>query len=882
MFQIALTVGALIILISTALDQFRPPVLPLAAGRNQPEPVSGRNFHHHQHQHGPNGHQRQHHHQQTGRNGRLQDMGKDKTLRGTKFTEINVTAEAITEGFKYISTPTDVMEKWKPEALALTKQIWSITTSGWSVHDNKTTFMKHQKMLNVTATGWSSATTGRSNQTTPGQLNYAPKSFDKSANWISWPLSFGRVKRSTSEAMERKASVATRSLQGMNTWASFQMPILEGWDCASPSHMRRLAFTPDDNCHSTPQTKKIEQVSLSLLQFSKKTAHAGYTCDIEETRRVYHCGMWGHVTPWNGKSYFDIPRRIPSDVCEEMHNSGTYVDQTGNNHTLTKKGITILNYEIAGESYNSHGNIWCNGEATVIDGEKLNSALVQIQQKIRVKPEVVYEEDGIISSRNDEVVLPCNITELSCVTDVRTWIWEENSDNPCPFAWSKNFEANWVTEESGQEIVISNDGQAIRLIIHEKEIHCGEELFSTNYPEIFVTKRRENQYKWRLIRAHEVSIQQFIRNADDFVFNSIDDRVNREIAKVMDENCRQFADKDIFKLLAQQQGTGRTSWHMKNGTFATISGEIVFLYQCQRVVATPRETGKCYQAVPVTILQPSTLSNTSVEWFLEPVTRRLTWEGLIVPCNRHVAPSIRTVDNKWIAYWKHIQYVPAPQLQYLSYNWSDHRNQDPGVEVDFAKKAGIYSREMIEGSAEMYSQMDRRGQSLLNTLINGMRKSDYNKDRYMLDDLFPDKDMLQGWKEGIFGPIADYFTKIFYIMMFVVGILILTCCSSNITRLILGCTKHGCSKETCEVCCFSWFQLKTHLKNSAYVIAERGPWGGQEHQLDTQRMSDLERRAERLYMFTEEGGVGERQTATAPTTQSAPPYQQPKVVIDPL
>ena len=544
-------------------------------------------------------------------------------------------------------------------------------------------------------------------------------------------------------------------------FANGDVPLFQAYDCADPTSLKKVAFNPEDNCEPDPELTDISNVTLVILQHSTAYRHPGYSCQIVESRRIWQCGMFDHFAGWNTQSYFSIPRKLSDEECRSIKEDGVFKDQRGNKHAVKSNGATLLNYELVGKSYANHGELECEGEDFILDGTAIDAAVVHVQQRIEVKDDTIVSDKGVTKSEGDERFLPCAEMDRHCVTPEATYIWDTTIHDRCAYYKTKTFKASWVTGDDGTHVVMSTDGSLIRLIPKQKEKHCDQNIWSTNYEDIFIQDIRMTRAPWKMLDAKEISLQKYVANRDDYMYHAINQQVRDEFKAVMQTNCQAYNDADKFRFYAQQKDPGLASWVLGNGTFATIGGEVMFVYQCKEILVAPRPNAACTQAAPV-IRIDKTGQRPNETLFLEPMTRRLTQHGIVTPCNHKMAPNLKAIDGRWVAYGTVTQYTTAPNEQTFKKSWTWDVNMP---EIDFSS-GGIYEQDMVD---QTYREEPRRMMEIITALTTQI-KGFHSEKPVTADMLFHSEHLYETWRNQLLGPFLSFVSYTGHFFSIAIGI----------------------------------------------------------------------------------------------------------------
>ena len=650
------------------------------------------------------------------------------------------------------------------------------------------------------------------------------------------------------ERIRRKATLKSvkdrrirRSIQErqpqIQEWPQNDVPMLKAFDCSQPKTVRKLAYDPKDNCNPQANIKSIRNVQVRMLQKSTKFRHKGYRCELKESRRVWQCGGFDHMIAWNKKSYFNLPRKVSAEKCQQMRENGIFVDDLGQTHTIRKNGVTILNYDLVGKTYTYNGEIECEGEDFVLDGQGVDEAVIHIQQHLTIVEEEITADEGILRAENKERTITCDEKDKECVEDDATYLWEVDMSNRCPFYETRIFQATWATGDQGEDVVMSSDGSLVRVIAEDEVVECGERLFSTNYDNLYIQEVEQSHRTWQKMDPKDVEMQTYIANRDDSAYHIVTHRLKQEFRNVLKHTCKQFKNSDKFQFLAQQQGTGVNSWFMENGTFATVGGETVFTYKCKEVIVSPRRTEKCYQAMPVQIIAPKEARAGKKEWFLEPNTRRLTTEGISVRCSAVMAPNMKAMDGRWISYGRVIQYVEPPSYHAMKFNWTALDTQYE--KIDWVG-GGVYKKSDVNEYMLDFKRIQEAIQvTMTGQILNGRNRLPQTTG-IGLSQMFPTEELYADWTEKLFGPVFAFFGTTGKIFANMIGVVIIYQGAKMLLQTIhkgtLAYQMYGASKALITFCCIKGLMATSVAKEFGRKRRDKREEERLEQQLQQQQL----------------------------------------------
>ena len=149
-----------------------------------------------------------------------------------------------------------------------------------------------------------------------------------------------------------------RGKQPYGTTASYK---IEAWACDKPKNIISQSYNSNDNCGSAikePQASR--SVRVTVLQEERRRRHEAIVCSVEETRLIYHCGNFDHISILTGLSNFNVPKKVTYGQCAKMISEGVYELENGEVKEISKDGLTVITYTPVGRSFRSEsGEIVC-------------------------------------------------------------------------------------------------------------------------------------------------------------------------------------------------------------------------------------------------------------------------------------------------------------------------------------------------------------------------------------------------------------------------------------------------------------------------------------------------------------------------------------------
>jgi hypothetical protein len=623
--------------------------------------------------------------------------------------------------------------------------------------------------------------------------------------------------------------------------ADLQINQFAAYDCSQPYDVKDVGYAVATNCITNNRITNHRNVSYQVLQKERFRKAQGWKCSIDKSQLVHYCGAFDHQTMYPDKTYFNMPFEVTGDLCYNMWTTLTYTDPTGYPHKLVRNAITNVHYEEQGYSWLDSGEVKCDGEDYKIPeiSQIIKEAMVSITLKITLREESFqYNEDGV-TAHTTQTRLPCPVIHTQCSTPEATYGWVMPADS-CELALTTDSTGLEATNSADQVVFMSHDGTQIRFIVREGTSMCGRTVYETNIPGWYLYPTHNVKQFSRKVDPSAMSPMTAMKNKDDFLFNYLANAIQDEFENVIVSDCKKQMELSKLSYWIQHKNPGATTWLIGQGIFGTGNGEVIYQYRCLPVMVMARETTQCYQALPVERLETVRVSKmtTSTETpkdkeafgqeilednrplFMEPLTRRLTHEGIEVPCVSKFAAKYRNINEGWISHQRSVHGVAAPQLP------SDIEERisalDPRIRPQ-AASGGVYKQEDID-AMEAYMDLPRATTALGTNLVNQAIIDHHRSGPLRPENLFPTYQDPRQWMSGLWGSVVAFLHEwgeaasvlISLYIIIKLGITIFGWCYN----LFILRDIHGCGRILCWIPFVSFFLMKTY-RDSPYGMQER-------------------------------------------------------------
>ncbi len=482
------------------------------------------------------------------------------------------------------------------------------------------------------------------------------------------------------------------------------------YDCTDPLDIRPFqAYSQRTACALAPEPVSQRNLTIALLQKADHIYTQAINCQVTETVIPFYCGVWSHgvfVHPW---AKIEENVRTSTEECMRLWTEQSYTDPRGMVHKLVRNSTTRVYYHITGSTTFDNGEVSCKGGTYMYNSIPYNHMVVSASRKISLfELPVSFTSTSEVFVPRFDLHLPCTSHTEYCETDnFGSFIWTEPAASAgCRYFRTRVSSGLELEDDQGRRTFISNDGSMLRLILKDTVTACGQVVYSTNYPKLFVTTHAHDLsiFDSPLPQA-EFSVYTYCNQQDGWLLGFLTTYIRKEFQALHFHTCQQELIDDNLSydtILANQQGSldGDTA-ALGGGWFVTTMGEAWFKHRCRRIIVKARSAGTCYSALPVS-LSDADLSryltyrnmstNSSLDFFMEPHSRRLTTRGIVVPCSPFFYGLYKGLNGNWIKISPDVSFVDPPEV--LTPTAISDLTQNSVSDFDF-DAGGIYHSQSI-------------------------------------------------------------------------------------------------------------------------------------------------------------------------------------------
>ena len=450
--------------------------------------------------------------------------------------------------------------------------------------------------------------------------------------------------------METLTLVIVLSQCNIRTIQAVLMNRFTAYDCTHPTNIVDYGYSENMPCDDK-QMRVTSTVNKTYQLVQREQYHrlTGYKCKVLEKREVRYCGNADHSTSLGVADYENLIKVITPLECQKWHQERVYHDPKGRTHLLFMDFPNKVSYYAVGKEYGNGYQVSCEGGEWEWNDNKLYSMIVRMTLTIEIEKEnYKYDSDQLVAQTEDKI-LPCSPNLGACTSGSGTYLWKykETSCNAGLIKEGHTLHGIETTGDEEDKVFMSTDGNLIRLVLKETVSLCGRILWSTNHPGIYLYPAGGNRPFTEAIHPSEIRIETFVKINDESVYHSLKDAITNEFHNVLRADCRRKVQESRKHYWMQFRDPGLVTWLIKDGVFATTAGEVIYRYNCEKVAVRAREESKCYNALPVLVIDWKH-PHAQPELYLEPLTRRLTKHAEEIPCSTVYMTKYQNEKHQWV------------------------------------------------------------------------------------------------------------------------------------------------------------------------------------------------------------------------------------------
>lgn len=545
------------------------------------------------------------------------------------------------------------------------------------------------------------------------------------------------------------------------------------YDCRDPAvNVTAISLRGIAECPEGETDFEEKRVQVRVIQRNEIRQVSTFTCLIEVTRVISHCGMHSHSSLVNGGLATRIVK-LGAEQCRNAHRYDNLQLYGQNILGLTKNGTTRSSATLSGK-VSKDGS--CSGGTYTEDGQSWENVYVVAALEIKLMDywANVRAEENTISLQGG---VACSFLEGYCFdSTVGEAVWNPNDGGQCEAELNMLYEgtASRIMEKATRKeyVVVENNDRTFALALYKQREVCYQIVWQTEHPRLVVQigddarsariktrKSAQNVDLTAYINSKFLYVEQSRKRENSYMYQDVLKRLCRLKREVLENRLMMapFAPDAIAQLVEKEGRVGR------------VLGEVLYIIKCVPKAVVIRRTERCYKELPVT------MNNESL--FMAPVTRTLQTQAEEIDCSG-IVPPLYLIDNRWVGVMPHPIYPPAPRVL--------EATGDPKMEfspIQPLGEGGLYTREEVSQAQKVLTFGAER-RAVENILTRKMSGRDTDAQGYSALKFFDPEEMralakstikqLYGWfsEVGTFVSGMIGFYAIFKLAKYVIGVTI--------------------------------------------------------------------------------------------------------------
>jgi hypothetical protein len=295
------------------------------------------------------------------------------------------------------------------------------------------------------------------------------------------------------------------------------------------------------------------------------------------------------------------------------------------------------------------------------------------------------------------------------------------------------------TIETPTVVLSKNDG--IILVRKTPIIKCSTNLWTTNYPNLFLSKR--DIFGLTRMKVEEIDLAQYFNAKLDFLAYSIQGTQKLLYYDVINRICelKYQSLRNQLAIATKHPELAGAILTEKPGVYGMSAGEVLYFYECKQVYVERRAQTECTQELAVTYLNSS--------WFMSPFTKKLVRQASAVPCSDMAPPLFQVGEDYWVNFrgdphgGKPTYLDPQTPIWKIGF-----------INIESKRREGIYTPEQL-ADAHRAMLFPRTQEFMINQIVSGGTLA-HKSPVWRIDRLF-DKDFQENMAKKFFSQMWGIF-----------------------------------------------------------------------------------------------------------------------------
>ena len=497
-----------------------------------------------------------------------------------------------------------------------------------------------------------------------------------------------------------------------------------------------------------------------MLQKEENQNANGHRCRMIVSRVAYYCGNADHETAFVDAIMDNVPELVTDEKCKDMVYQHQWIDPQNHVHKIDSSIVNVISMTTVGMTENEGGEVSCQGENWKFQSKIVYNIVVHMTYKIIVEKVRLKSKSDQLFDMTNRISLAGQIEDLHAAAGANgRYIWKLPKKT-CPMSIIRDQVTGVIsTDNDGHKVLMSTNGDLMRFIIKRPTVACSVDIFSTNYDGIYLYYDLEFPNKRPPFNKHakpeNTQLFTYAEARDDFLFHSALDTVEKQMNAMLRLEC--VKDTNDFLQIENRAQLPQDIFNIRNDSFALHTGEVTYYFRCRKTFVQARLTKDCYRSLPITVVDNEGIQS---QFFLEPVSRRISTVGVQIPCNSKFVPKYENQLGNWIQATPHLTIAPAPPApespiqDYITLDRPDITGE------------GIYTQKQLN-DYKNFMEFGRMKEAM-GFKIMGQMHTFRESQKLTISDLFPD-DPVTGWVNGMVSTVLTVIATYGHIMAVLVG-----------------------------------------------------------------------------------------------------------------
>ena len=487
--------------------------------------------------------------------------------------------------------------------------------------------------------------------------------------------------------------------------------LVEAFDCSAPSHLEPVEEATDAHCDIEEPIHRRRPAQMRLLQKATYTRIEIRKCTWIQDVVTKYCGNYDHETSIQQLTTYQQVKEVSVAECLGYLDDLTWTEaKTARVEPLKMSAVTHFVRSVVGKTTIQRYHVDCEGGVLNIPGMGIFEDIIQTEHvslTLETMDGDVSNLDGSVTVGGMRLLDPAG--NGGSVSGTGTYTWKDpkvdsaqacHLYNPRPDHKTNGIlKGEIMTTDEGAEWFQSLGDGHVKVQLKAAITECNRSIHPTNYAILYITEDLTKPEFARALPVQEQSISTYMNQQDSFIHDVLRDEITRTLNQAIRVACQQDEAKrrTAYARIAAEKSAaldGETV-ALDEGWFITRAGDGWHRYQCRRLYAEAVILDSCFSGLPVRmndedlaiyqrlnfmgppekarVNDPKPASDVQVvegtetnkveeghetkydplpadrQFFVTPVSHRLTLSGAPRPCVPNMPGLYRNKYGRWLA-----------------------------------------------------------------------------------------------------------------------------------------------------------------------------------------------------------------------------------------